>query len=707
MCLYVTGSPTHCVMPCQMYIDTPDSEFNAKTVNTFAMADSGASEYAFIDPSFARYLNLPFDPLQRPIGITAFDGELARSGDITHRVVIRLDIGGHQEKLPCYVTPLGRYPIILGLPWLRHHDPDFRFAANEMTFDSSYCRRHCLRAPVPPTVSGLTQIPATFPGKPVPQRPLTNASIALVNASAYITASRHKTCEEIGRFSLQDLDLALRRPRNHVSNLSATKPTPTSEELRNMVPTEYHDYLDVFSRQDANTLPPHRVYDHKIPLVPGKEPPFGPLYSMNREELTALREWLDENLEKGFIRQSSSPAASPVLFVKKKDGSLRLCVDYRGLNAITVKTRYPIPLISETLTKLSRAKYFTKFDVISAFNRLRMAEGEEWKTSFRTRFGLFESLVMPFGLCGAPGSFQLFINDRLRTHLDEFVTAYLDDILVFSESLSDHRRHVRWVLEQMRKADLQLDIKKTEFHAVSTEFLGLVVSRDGIHMDSKKVQAVLGWQTPTCVRDVQSFVGFANYYRRFIRDFSRIVAPLHALTGKNTQFSWGPAQQAAFERLKSAFTSAPVLAHFDYDKEITLETDSSDYVSAGVLSQRDDNHVLRPVAFFSKKLSPTECNYEIYDKELLAIIRCFEEWRPELEGTISPVQVITDHKNLEYFMSTKNLNRRQSRWSEFLSRFQFHIVYRPGKLGGSQIPLPDVLKTSLNPATLACPIKAK
>lgn len=403
---------------------------------------------------------------------------------------------------------------------------------------------------------------------------------------------------------------------------------------------------------------------------------------MSREELKVLREWLDDNLHKGFIQQSSSPAAAPVLFVKKKDGSLRLCVDYRGLNAITIKSRYPIALVSETLTKLSKARYYSRFDVISAFNRLRMAEGEEWKTAFRTRWGLFETLVMPFGLCGAPGSFQMFINDVLRTHLDDFVTAYPDDILVFSETLEEHRNHVSWVLSQLRNAGLHLDIKKSDFHAASTEFLGMIVSRDGVHMHPKKVKTIIDWKTPTCVRDVQSFIGFATFYRRFIQDFARIVAPLHALTRKDTKFAWEDTHQQAFELLKEYFTSAPVLAHFDFDRPITLETDSSDYVSAGILSQPDDNDVLRPVAFFSKKLSETESNYEIYDKELLAIIRCFEEWRPELEGAPSPVKVITDHKNLEYFMKSRHLNRRQSRWSEFLSRFNFHIAYRPGKLGG-------------------------
>jgi len=206
-------------------------------------------------------------------------------------------------------------------------------------------------------------------------------------------------------------------------------------------------------------------------------------------------------------------------------------------------------------------------------------------------------------------------------------------------------------------------------------------------MDPDKMKTIVDWETPTCVTDVQAFIGFANFYRRFIKDFSKIITPLVNLTKKGIQFKWDTTCELSFNALKKAFTTAPVLRPFDWNKEVILETDASDYVSAGVLSQYDNNGVLHPVAFFSKKHSATECNYEIYDKELLAIICCFKEWRPELEGTPSPIKVITDHRNLEYFMTTKLLNCRQARWSEFLSRFNFKIIYRPGKQGAK----PDAL----------------
>jgi hypothetical protein len=337
--------------------------------------------------------------------------------------------------------------------------------------------------------------------------------------------------------------------------------------------------------------------------------------------------------------------------------------------------------------QLSKAKWFTALDIRGAYNLVRMADGEEWKTAFRTRYGLFESLVMPFGLTNAPADFQKFINDTLRPFLDFFCTAYLDDILVYSDTLDEHRIHVRRVLEALSAVGLHLKPEKCEFHKQEVKYLGMIVQHNGIRMDPAKVSAIVLWEDPENLTDVRSFLGFSNFYRRFIKGYSQVVSPMVALTRKGVPFQWNGDCKKAFELLKTAFTSAPILHHFDADREILVETDASDYVSAGILSQRDDDGVLHPVAYFSKKHSPAECNYEIYDKELLAIIRCFEEWRPELESSALPIQVLSDHKNLEYFMSTKLLNRRQARWSEFLSRFSFRIVYRPGKAGGK----PDAL----------------
>ena len=214
-------------------------------------------------------------------------------------------------------------------------------------------------------------------------------------------------------------------------------------KLEELIPKEYHDFLPMFSEIAVRELPPHRPYDHSIPLKDGFNPPFGPIYSLSRVELEALREWLEDNWSKGFICSSSSPAGAPILFVKKPGGSLRLCVDYHGLNEGTIKNRYPLALLREILLRLQKARYYTKLDVRGAYNLIHIAAGEEWKTAFRTQYSLFESLVMPFGLTNAPASFQHFINDVIRPVLDIFTSAYLDDILIFSETLKEHKKHVR------------------------------------------------------------------------------------------------------------------------------------------------------------------------------------------------------------------------------------------------------------------------
>jgi hypothetical protein len=264
-------------------------------------------------------------------------------------------------------------------------------------------------------------------------------------------------------------------------------------KITDIVPPEYHKFLPLFYEAEANKLPPHCPYDHRIPLKEGFPPPFGPIYSLSRTELEALRKWLDENLSKGFIRASSSPASVRILFIKKGNRSLCWCVDYRGLNEGTIKNRYPLPLLHETLLRLQKAKYFTKLDIRGAYNLVRMAEGEEWKTVFRTYYGLFESLVMPFGLTNAPASFQRFINDVLRPYLDVFVTAYLDDILMYSDNLNDHRNHILKVLELLSEAGLHLKPKKCEFHQQEVKYLGFIISTSRTKIDPAKVATIQEW----------------------------------------------------------------------------------------------------------------------------------------------------------------------------------------------------------------------
>lgn len=627
--------------------------------DTCALVDSGCEGYAFIDHDYAKQAGLSLIPVDRPFPLYGYDGEDKNSRIIRDYVRCELKSGTHVDKdAVLYITPLPHYPIILGHPWLKKHNPTPNWADNIWEFNDPYCMKNCNQTSTPTRLRGLRDVPKKY----IPD--LNHRDISIVSLRACYAYARKGY--QVSMISIEDIDEALKQE---------------GDEIAIQLPKELRDYADVFSPKKADKLPLHRSYDHEIKITSDKKLPFGRIYSMSRDELQTLRTWLDENLAKGFIRPSSSHITSPVLFVKKPGGGLRLCMDYRALNDISAKDRYPLPLIKETLNNLEGMKYFSKVDIISAFNNVRMKEGHEHLTAFLTRFGLFESLVMPFGLTGAPATFQRFINDSLREYLDQFCSAYLDDILIYSKTREEHIVHVRKVLERLRSANLFAKLSKCEFFVSETKFLGLIVGRDGFKMDPEKVKTILEWKTPRSATDVLRFNGFCNFYRRFIRDYSKIVTPLINLTKKNAPFNWTRSCEDAFQLLKNTIATAPTLRPFDWTKQVVVETDASDFVSAGVLSQYDDENVLRPVAFFSKKHSSVECNYEIYDKELLAIIRCFEEWRPELEGSENPILVLSDHRNLEYFMSTKMLNRRQARWSEFLSRFNFKITYRPGKQG--------------------------
>ncbi len=355
------------------------------------------------------------------------------------------------------------------------------------------------------------------------------------------------------------------------------------------VPKEYLDLREVFSKSRAASLPPHRPYDCAIDLVPGMSPPKGRLYSLSVPERGAMEKYISDSLAAGLICPSSSPAGTGFFFVGKKDGSLRPCIDYRGLNNITVKNTYPLPLMSSGFERLQGASVFTKLDLRNAYNLVRIREGGEWKTAFNTPRGHFEYLVMPFGLSNSPAVFQALVNDVLRDMVDQFIYVYLDDVLIFSSSLQEHVQHVRRVLQRLLENGLFVKAEKCAFHAQSVPFLGYIISSEGMRMDPDKVKAVLDWLTPDSRKVLQRFLGFANFYRRFIRNFSQLAAPLTALTSTKTTFRWSGAAEAAFTNLKSHFVSAPILIAPDPTRQFVVEVDASEVGVGAVLSQRSSS----------------------------------------------------------------------------------------------------------------------
>ena len=445
------------------------------------------------------------------------------------------------------------------------------------------------------------------------------------------------------------------------------------------VPSFLSEFSDVFSESGVQELPPHREYDCPINLIPGAKLPKARLYNLSQPERVAMRTYISESLDKGHIRPSKSPVAAGFFFVKKKDGSLRPCLDFRELNRITIRDPYPLPLIPDLFNQIVGAKVFSKLDLRGAYNLVRVREGDEWKTAFNTPNGHFENLVMPFGLMNAPAVFQHFVNSIFYHLMGKFVLVYLDDILIFSPDVQTHQDHLFQVLRILRENKLYAKLEKCVFMVSEIQFLGFLLSASGFRMDPEKVRAVLEWDLPENQKALMRFLGFANYYRKFILNYSSVVKPLTDMTKKGVDFSsWSEEALAAFSEIKESFASAPILVHPDVSLPFIVEVDASEVGVGAVLSQGPSPAKWRPCAFFSKKLSPAERNYDVGDRELLAIKLAFEEWRHWLEGARHPITVFTDHKNLAYLESAKRMNPRQARWSLFFSRFNFVVTFRPG-----------------------------
>ncbi|CAI5480573.1 unnamed protein product [Closterium sp. Yama58-4] len=337
---------------------------------------------------------------------------------------------------------------------------------------------------------------------------------------------------------------------------------------------------------------------------------------------------------------------------------------------------YPIPRIDDVMDQLCGATVFSKLDLRSGYCQIKMADNSIHKTAFRTRYGSYEYLVMPFGLCNAPATFQAEMNHILRPLLDECVVVYLDDILIYSKNMKEHVEHLRKVFEILRKNKFYVKLSKSDFALKKVQFLGHMVSAEGVHVDPRKIEAVKKWKVPENVKELQQFLGFANYYNRFVPQYAKIAAPLTDLLKKDTPFKWDAPHQQAMEQLQTALTTAPVLILPDPDKDYVVEADASDQAVGAVLMQ-DHGNGLQPIAYLSKKLHGAELNYPIHDKEALAIVVAFKAWRCYLEG--AKTTVYTDHCSLKYLKSQPTLSRRQVRWVDFLeTHFHYDIVYKPG-----------------------------
>ncbi|KAI9034758.1 retropepsin-like aspartic protease/reverse transcriptase [Aspergillus affinis] len=562
--------------------------------NARVMVDSETTGN-FMDPRFQEQLKILGITKATLEPITGLNGEPLRGYLTVESGPVPIVIKGHFEYISFDVTPLERYDVVLGISWLRDHNSEIDWKTESFQFTKCECPRQDQMKKASEAkrrAQGQASRADAKRSRSRSTNTLTEDAEQVDTAVAVMAATKPTGKEWLARLSGWAPDT-----RQEYANTMATTEYNTelheqieswqmidttelaaSKEVQQL-PDKYERFQELFEQPEKPELPEHGKYDYRIPLKDEDKVACRKIYPMSEKESQILRQYIKEQLVKGYIRLSTSPAGHGVLFAPKKDGNLRL---------------------------------------------LRIAKGEEWKTAFKTKYGHFEYLVMPFGLTNAPASFQRFINEVLGELLDTFVIAYLDDILVFSNNEEEHIRHVKQVLRKLRITKLRLKLKKCEFHIQETEFLGHWITTEGIHMERSKVQAIRDWPVPKSLKEVQQFTGLINYYRRFIDRYAKSIVPIFNLLKQNQKFEWTTQIQQTFDNIKRKITTAPILVQHDPEKLTTIETDASDYTIGIRMTQPDKNGRAKPIAFHLRKLIQAEMNYDIYDKELLAIVTAFK-----------------------------------------------------------------------------------
>ncbi|KAL0534457.1 hypothetical protein IC582_028748 [Cucumis melo] len=554
--------------------------------------DSGSS-HSFISSVFVLHARLEVEPLHHVLSVSTPFGECMLSKEKVK--ACQIEIAGHVIEVTLLVLDMLDFDVILGMDWLAANHASIDCSRKEVAFN-------------PPSMASFK-----FKGegsRSLPQViPAIRASKLLSQGTWGILASVVDT---------REVDVSL----------------PSEPVVR--------DYADVFP-EELPGLPPHREVEFAIELEPGAVPISRAPYRMALAEFKELKVQLQELLDKGFIRPSVSPWGAPVLFVKKKDGSMRLCIDYRELNKVTVKNRYPLPRIDDLFDQLQGATMFSKIDLRSGYHQLRIKDGDVPKTTFRSRYGHYEFIVMSFWLTNAPAVFMDLMNRVFREFLDTFVIVFIDDILIYSKTEAEHEKHLRHV-----------------------------VSKAGVSVDPAKIEAVTSWTRPSTVSEVRSFLGLAGYYRRFVENFSRIATPFTQLIRKGAPFVWSKACEDKFQNLKQKLVTAPVLTIPDGSGSFVIYSDASKKGLGCVLMQQG-----KVVTYASRRLKSHEQNYPTHDLELAAVVFALKIWRHYLYG--EKIQIFTDHKSLKYFFTQKELNMRQRRWLELLKDYDCEILYHLGK----------------------------
>jgi RNase H-like domain found in reverse transcriptase/Reverse transcriptase (RNA-dependent DNA polymerase)/Integrase zinc binding domain/Chromo (CHRromatin Organisation MOdifier) domain/gag-polyprotein putative aspartyl protease len=630
-----------------------------------ALLDSGATDN-FIDRKTIERLKLKTSRLPKKREVKNVDGSLNLSGSIEEEIHLFVKINDKKRKHRFYVTNLGTEEAILGYPFLEDANPMIDWTKARLD----------------------TKVYLDTPMK---------------------KQKKHGVPEEIRRIEgwEEGDELWFRTVIGKTTVAQQLAEGAEHKKSKVVIPEAYKNFLKVFSEEASERFPDRRTWDHAIDLKSDAPASIDcRVYPLSPKEKEEQREFLETNRRLKRIRRSKSPYASGFFLIRKKDGRFRPVQDYRNLNKWTIPNKYPLPLIDDLIHDLAGAGLYTKLDIRWGYNNIRIKEGDEWKAAFKTSEGLFEPTVMFFGLTNSPATFQTMMDDifqeeitagfrytiqdtidKNNDNIESGLKVYMDDMLIFTKlksafkptkrEMKAHRAAVRRVLTKLEKHDLYLKPEKCLFDKPEVEYLGVIVGNGAIKMDPVKVEGIAEWEPPKTVKEVRSFLGFCNFYRPFIQSFSHIARPLHNLTKKDRKFLWGNDEAKAFERLKKACTSYPVLRMPEWKRPFILETDASGFALGAIISQVFDDGI-HPVAFHSRSLLDAERNYDAHDKELAGVIFGFKKGRAYFLGAEHPIRVKTDHKNLTYFREPQKITERQARWFEFLQDFDYTIEHVPG-----------------------------
>lgn len=588
------------------------------------LVDSGSS-HSFVNEVLCQKLQLSTTELP-PSSVRVANGEFLQC--MSQVPDFQWWIQGYTFHFPIKVLPMGGYDMVLGMDWLEQHSPmqcDWETKSISFSHNGQWI-----------TLQGIQ-----------------HAAVNMITTVSPEQVMKWYQGNDIWALAVvEDVSSSVQ--------LSATPP-----DIQQLI-QKYHLIF-----QTPAELPPHRVVDHSISLLPGAVPVNCRPYRYSPAQKDEIEKQVIEMLNSGLITQSCSPFASPVLLVKKKDNTWRFCVDYRKLNSLTVKNKFPLPIVDELLDELAGAQYFSKLDLKSGYHQIRMKEEDEHKTAFKTHHGHFQFRVMPFGLTNAPATFQYLMNSVFAPYMRKFVLVFMDDILVYSSSWSEHLRHLELVFQVLQHHHLFAKLSKCSFAAPTLEYLGHIISKDGVATDPAKTECMAKWPTPSNVTELRGFLGLTGYYRKFVHHYGILAKPLTKLLQKNVKFCWTPEVQNAFVALKTAMCSTPVLALPDFSKSFILETDACDSGIGAVLLQ--EGH---PIAFYSKALGSANSKLSIYEKEFLAIMMAVSKWRSYLLR--GPFIIKTDHQSLCHLNDQALETDLQRKAMTKLIGLQYQFQYKKG-----------------------------